>query len=69
MMFYQNFSAASKEVLVPKTVSYIPMIKTIRKTSDNHCVFAAVMTNVSKAFDCISDELLIVKLNLKCLWL
>ena len=39
------------------------MIETIRKTRDNHGVFAAVMTDLSKAFDCISHELLIVKLN------
>ena len=36
--------------------------ETIRKTPDNHGVFTAVMTNLSKAFDCIS-ELLIPKLN------
>ena len=39
------------------------MIETIRKTHDNHGVFAAVMTDLSKAFDCISHELLIAKLN------
>ena len=39
------------------------MIETIRKTRDNHGVFAAVMTDLSKAFDCISHELLIAKLN------
>ena len=39
------------------------MIETIRKTRDNHGVLAAVMTDLSKAFDCISHELLIAKLN------
>ena len=39
------------------------MVKTIRKTRDNQGVFAAVMTDLSKAFDCISHELLIAKLN------
>ena len=39
------------------------MIETIRKARDNHGMFAAVMTDLSKAFDCISHELLIVKLN------
>ena len=39
------------------------MIETIRKTCDNHGVFAAVITGLSKAFDCISHELLIAKLN------
>ena len=61
MMFYQNFSAVSEEVLVLKTVYY--MIETIRKTRDSHGVFAAIMTDLSKAFDCISHELLIAKLN------
>ena len=39
------------------------MIETIRKTRDNHGIFAAAMTELSKAFDCISHELLIAKLN------
>ena len=30
------------------------MIETIRKTSDNQGVFAAVMADLSEAFDCIS---------------
>ena len=39
------------------------MIETIPKTCGIHGVFAAVMTDLSKAFDCTSDELLIAKLN------
>ena len=39
------------------------MIKTIQETCDNHGVFAAVMTDLSTAFDWISHELLIAKLN------
>ena len=39
------------------------MIETMRKTRDNRGVFAAVMTDLSKAFDCISHDLLIAKLN------
>ena len=39
-------------------------IETIQKSCDNHGVFAAVMTDLSKAFDCISHELLIAKLKL-----
>ena len=39
------------------------MIVTIRKTRDNHRVFAAVMTNSSKVFDYISLELSVAKIN------
>ena len=39
------------------------MAETIRKTRDNHGVFAAVMKDLSKAFNCISHELLIAKLT------
>ena len=35
-------------------VRLLYLIKTWRKTCDNHGVFAAVMTGLSKAFDCIS---------------
>ena len=39
------------------------MVENIRKSCDNQEVFAAVMTGFSKAFDCISHELLIAKRN------
>ena len=39
------------------------MIENIRKTRNNRGMFAAVMTDLSEAFDCISHELLIDKLN------
>ena len=39
------------------------MIETIQNTRDNDGVFAAVMTDLSEAFVCISHELLITKLN------
>ena len=39
------------------------MIETIRKTRDNHGMFAAVMADLSKVFDCISHELLVAKLH------
>ena len=39
------------------------MIETIRKARDSHGVFAAVMTDISKTFDCIFQELLIAKLK------
>ena len=40
------------------------MIEKLRKIRDNQGVFTAVFTNLTKAFDCISHELLIAKLNL-----
>ena len=61
MMFYQNFTAVPKRFWCLKLSIY--MIKTMRKIRDNHGVFAAVITNFSKAFDYISHELLIAKLH------
>ena len=40
----------------------LDMIETIRKTRDYHGVFTGVMKDLSKAFDGISHELLVVKL-------
>ena len=39
------------------------MIEKLRKIRDDKRVFAAVFTDLLKAFDCISHELLIAKLN------
>ena len=38
------------------------MLETIQKPRDDHWVFTAVMTDLSKAFDCISHELLVARL-------
>ena len=35
----------------------------MEKSSDNHKVFGVVLTDLSKAFDCICLDLLIAKLN------
>ena len=42
---------------------FLMMIEKLRKIRDNKEVFAAVFTDLSRAFDCISHELLIAKLN------
>ena len=39
------------------------MRETIPKTRDKHGVFAAVMRDLSKAFDCISHDFLVAKLH------
>ena len=39
------------------------LTETIRKTCDTREMFAAVMTALSKAYDCISHEFLVAKLN------
>ena len=39
------------------------MSEKIKQARDNNNVFAAVLTDLSKVFDCINHELLIAKLN------
>ena len=39
------------------------MIEKWRNTVDNGCVFGALFTDLSKAFDCIPHDLIIAKLE------
>ena len=43
--------------------TFLVMTEKRWKTRDNKRVLATVLTDLSKAFDCISRELLTVKLN------
>ena len=52
--FKQGFSAQN---------CLLVMVEKIKKIRDNKGVFAAVLTDLSKAFDCIPHGLLIAKLN------
>ena len=42
---------------------FLVVIRKLQKIRDNKRVFEAVFIDLSKAFDCISDELLIAKLS------
>ena len=43
--------------------SLLFMLESLRKSSDKGCFTGVLLTDLSKAFDCISHELLIVKLH------
>ena len=42
---------------------FLALIEKWKQSADNGGAFGALMTNLSKAFDCLSDELLIAKLD------
>ena len=59
---FSKFQYSFRKVFVAQNC-LLYMIETIRKTCDNHGVLAAVMTDLSKTFDCISHEILLAKLR------
>ena len=58
--FYQSFNAVSDKDSV---LCILVMVEKMKKIRDNKGVFAAVLIDLSKAFDCIPHGLLIAKLN------
>ena len=62
ILFYQNFNVAFAKVIAHSIV-VLYMIEKIRKIRDSKGVFAAVLTDLYKGFDCISHELLLAKLH------
>ena len=64
---YYNVVLSKISVRLPKMFwssnCLLHLIETIQKFRDNHGIFSVVMTDLSKAFDCISHELLIAKLD------
>ena len=57
MVFHRNFNIAFAQHYL------LYMIEKIRKIRDSKGVFAAVLTDLYKAFDCILRELLLAKLH------
>ena len=59
--FYQSFNAVSDKNSVRKCL--LGMVEKLKTIRDNKGVFAAVLADISKAFDCITHGLVIAKLN------
>lgn len=58
-VFFQNFNVAFTKVIARSIVHYIAIIEKIRKIGDFKGAFAAVLTDLSKAFDYISHKFLL----------
>ena len=59
--FYQSFNAVSDKNSVHNCL--LGMVEKLKTIRDNKGVFAAVLADISKAFDCITHGLVIAKLN------
>ena len=59
VIFYQNFSV----ILGKAQHCLLLKVDKWKKAVDNQKIFVAVLTDLSKAFDCICHDLLIAKLN------
>ena len=60
--FFPNINVDSEKVSVHNIVCY-QCFRNGNKNVDNKKVFSALLTDLSKAFDCLSHDLLIAKLN------
>ena len=61
MSFYQSTSVVSEGAAVQQCL--LAMLEKWASAVDNKKAFGASLTNLSKAFDCLSHELLLAKLH------
>ena len=62
MTYYQNIGMALEKDLVLNNVSKLSLEKWERSI-DRSKMFGALLTDLSKSFDCLNHDLLIAKLN------